>query len=60
MTSRDEFLTSDELVELLRIDRGTLWRWRREGDAPPAYKFGRQIRFKRSEVDAWIEAHHIV
>jgi len=51
----DEFLTTAELAELLRIPIETLYQWRHKGEGPPATRIGRHLRFRRSSVDAWLE-----
>ena len=50
-----EFLTVDELCELLAVSRSTLYKWRARGLAPAALELPNgSLRFKRSVVDAWI------
>ena len=53
----DEILTTDEVAELLKVPRATLYKWISQGTAPPFYKLGRANRWKRSEVMAWFDAH---
>jgi excisionase family DNA binding protein len=50
---REEFLTTDELCEWLKITRRTIERWRKGG--LPFYKIGSSVRFKKEEVLSWIE-----
>lgn len=47
------FLTPLELASLLRISRTTLERLIAQGTLP-IHRFGRQRRFLRADVDAWI------
>ena len=52
-----EWLTVAELCEELKISRHTLDKWRRDGRAPMAKKLPNgQLRFRRADVEAWIEA----
>jgi predicted DNA-binding transcriptional regulator AlpA len=38
---------------------GTLRRWRLEhGYSPPTVRVGRFVRYRRSDVEAWIAAQH--
>jgi len=56
--TNDELISTDEVVELTGrgVLRGTLEQWRSNGSkGPPFYKFGHKVRYKRSEVLAWIE-----
>jgi excisionase family DNA binding protein len=52
-------LTIDEAASYLAIPKATLytWRTRRVGFGPPAVKIGGSLRFRRTDLDAWIEAH---
>ena len=45
----------DELMELLKISRSTVDRWRREG--MPYTKVGRGVRFFEEDVMEWIKEH---
>jgi excisionase family DNA binding protein len=51
-----EFLDIHELSECLSMKRSTLYTMVECGDLPH-YRIGRLIRFKRNDVDAWIETH---
>ena len=51
----DEYLTEAEVAALLKVTRGTVKRWRREGVGPPSLRFGRAVRYRRRDVDAWAE-----
>jgi excisionase family DNA binding protein len=61
MTSRATSAHPDEplrdidwLAAYLKKPKKTLYRWRLHGEGPPAYKVGQQLRFRKSEVDAWL------
>jgi len=49
-------LTINEVADLLGIPVATIYRWRHIGDGPPGYRIGRHVRFRRAEVEAWIES----
>ena len=54
----DELLTVDELASIFKLTRWTIYnltraRNRREG-ALPYIKIGRELRFRRSAVEAWL------
>lgn len=59
VASGDPLLTIDQAAEYLAIPKATLytWRTRRVGFGPRAVKFGGSLRFRRSELDRWIEEH---
>jgi len=58
-TGTKPLLTIDEAADYLAITKATLytWRSRRIGYGPPAVKVGGCLRFRRSDLDAWITAH---
>ncbi len=49
----DEYVSSAEAAKLLGLARGTLPAWRSKGEGPAFYRFGRSIRYRRSELEAW-------
>ena len=55
----DPFLTIDEVSRYISVPRATLysWRSRRRGFGPPAIKMGGILRYRKSDVDAWIDKH---
>lgn len=50
-----EFLTPQEVAELLRVSVYTVRRWIKEGDLP-AYKVGRSWRIDQEELERWLDA----
>lgn len=57
--SESHLLTIDEAASYLAIPKATLytWRTRRVGFGPRAVKIGGCLRFRRSDLDAWVDAH---
>lgn len=49
-----EFLTTRQLQDLLRVDRTTIYRMAEAGRLP-GVKVGRQWRFARAQIEAWLE-----
>ncbi len=58
--SRDveRLLTARELGELLGFAAGTIVDWAERGDVP-AFKIGGRLRFRESEVLAWLEERRL-
>jgi excisionase family DNA binding protein len=54
--SLKEFLTMDELSQYLNIRKSTLYSMVEKGEIP-SFRFGRLLRFKKQEIDIWIECH---
>ena len=50
----NKFMTADEVAEYLRLTTAKIYRLSQKGMIP-AYKFGREWRFKRERIDQWIE-----
>jgi predicted DNA-binding transcriptional regulator AlpA len=55
----DAFLTVRELVEYLGIKTATVYDWhyrRKHGEdaGPPVHRAGNRLRYRKSEVDAWL------
>lgn len=53
----NEWQSPEELAADLGIPVGTVYQWRYKGTGPRGYKIGRHVRYRRSDVGAWIEAH---
>lgn len=51
----DELLTTKELAGYLKIPVETLYQWRQRGEGPAGLRIGRYLRYRRSEVDRWLE-----
>lgn len=45
-----------ELLALVPVSRGTIWRWHRAGTFPAPVRIGSRAAWVRAEVDAWIDA----
>ena len=46
-----EYLTRNEVAELLKCDLSTLWLWSKKGKLMP-YGIGNRIHYKRSDIEA--------
>lgn len=49
----ENFLTTSELCEWLRISHTTAGRWRKEG--MPYFGQGKSLRYEKSKVIEWLE-----
>ena len=50
-----EVMTVSEVAEYLRVNPQTVYRKAKAGELP-AVRIGRAIRFRRSELDAWLKS----
>ena len=56
MTDQNTFLDSDQAAEYLGLKRTTLEAWRCRGNGPQFVKLGRLVKYRRADLDAFIEA----
>ncbi|HEY9294161.1 MAG TPA: helix-turn-helix domain-containing protein [Microlunatus sp.] len=50
----EPLLSLKELSALVGVPVNTLYRWRYQGEGPKAYRLGRHVRYRRSDVEAWL------
>jgi len=49
-----KLLTAEEMAEVLQVKLSTIYKWTHEGFVPHL-KLGKFVRFRESEVLAWLE-----
>ena len=52
----DNYISIDEAAEYLGIKTVTLRNWIKKDESLPAHKIGKLWKFKRSELDAWVQS----
>ena len=52
---KDPLMTTDELAEYLSRPKTTLYGWRYRGEGPPAIRMGKSLRYRESDVVAWLD-----
>jgi excisionase family DNA binding protein len=55
MSEHDRLMTLQEVAEYLGKPPQTLYMWRTRGDGPRSYRVGRHVRYRKPEVDEWLE-----
>lgn len=53
-----EWMTLDEVCDYLNLSKSSIYKLTMKNGIP-FYKLGRILKFKRSEVDAWISEHKV-
>lgn len=53
----DPLLTIDDLAAWLGKPKNTLYAWHSRGKGPRAIRVGNTLRYRRSEVERWLEDH---
>ncbi len=51
----DRWLSVDEICKYLGIGKDTVYKWI-DKHGMPAHRMGRLWKFKKNQVDAWVEA----
>lgn len=51
----ERLMTSKEVAEFLQVPVSTIHQWRYRNTGPKGFRVGKHVRFKRSDVEAWIE-----
>ena len=54
-TMKNEFLNTEELAAFLGIKPQTINIWRMKHKGPSYIKIGRNVRYKRQDIESWIE-----
>ena len=50
-----EWQSAEELAEELAVPLRTIYVWRSRGQGPRAHKIGRHLRYRRVDVEAWLD-----
>ena len=56
----DEILSINEVAAMLKCSPTTLYRWRKEGTGPKYFNLRGDIRYKLSEINAYIDQQTVV
>jgi excisionase family DNA binding protein len=51
-----DWMTLAEVADAYGIPTQTLYWYRQRSIGPPSYRAGRRVRYRRSEVEAWLAA----
>ena len=54
MSNGERWVSIGDLADELSVPVTTVYQWRSRGHGPRGAKFGRHVRFRRSDIDAWI------
>ena len=53
--SAGDYLTPQQVADLLQIDEKTVSRWSLQDPTMPVFRRGRVVRFQRERLTAWLE-----
>jgi excisionase family DNA binding protein len=51
----NQLLTIQELADELQVPVQTVYLWRSLGKGPRGARIGKHVRYRRADVDAWLE-----
>jgi excisionase family DNA binding protein len=51
----NNLLSPDELADYLKVPVKTIYNWRSEGKGPRGLRIGRHVRFRASDIEAWLD-----
>ena len=54
MNNLDPLLTAQQLADYLDVPIATLYAWRYRREGPPGFRAGRHLRYRKSDIDQWI------
>lgn len=52
----EHLMTIEELGAYLQVPIKTLYDWRHKGSGPRGMKVGRYVRYRRHDVDIWLDS----
>ncbi len=55
----NEYLTTEDLANLLAVPARTVEDWRRTGKGPRHFKIGKHVRYCRTDIDAWVKERYV-
>ena len=55
-TTDEQLLDLDWLSGYLGHLQRSLYNWRQRGEGPPAYRVGKHLRYRRGDVEAWLDS----
>lgn len=59
LDQRARTVSPDDAAERLGVQRGTLDNWRWNGAGPPFIKVGGRVRYRLSDLAAWLDAQTV-
>lgn len=54
MTASREWLSAQDLAAWLGVPVKTVYRWNTDGTGLRRYRFGRSVRYRMRDVEAWV------
>jgi predicted DNA-binding transcriptional regulator AlpA len=55
--NHESLVPLSDVADYFGVPIETFYSWRKKGKAPKGFKVGRAVKYRWSEVEAWLEAH---
>lgn len=55
INTQQQLMTTEEVADYLQVPIGTLYGWRYKRIGPVAVRIGRHLRYRRSDIEQWLE-----
>ncbi|WP_371527231.1 helix-turn-helix domain-containing protein [Streptomyces sp. NBC_01283] len=49
----DRYLTPDDIAEIFKVPKETVYQWRKKRTGPPGFRVGKYIRYDPAAVHDW-------
>ena len=50
-----DYLSPEDLSAMFRIPKSSVYAWRHKGTGPRGIRVGKHLRYRREDVEAWLE-----
>ncbi|MFD3928045.1 helix-turn-helix transcriptional regulator [Streptomyces sp. NPDC058614] len=50
----DRYLTPDDIAEIFKVPKETLYQWRKKHTGPPSFRIGKHVRYDPADVYAYV------
>lgn len=54
---RKPWIEAADIAAEIGVPLATVYLWNHKGTGPRFYRLGRHVRYRRADVDAWLEEH---
>jgi excisionase family DNA binding protein len=55
VTDPERFLSPRQLAAYSNVSVATVYDWRHRRCGPPGFRVGKHVRYRRSDVDRWVD-----
>jgi len=55
VTEPERLLSPRQLAAYSNVSVATVYDWRHRRSGPPGFRVGKHVRYRRSDVDSWID-----